>query len=472
MSRALLFLLCTGTALASQASDRDDAYDSLRRFERRTPVVEVAAVVGPSVVYIETETVGTVASWPFQPRRVLQQGAGTGVVVHEDGYVVTNFHVVKGARRITVSFAGDPVAYVAELLSYKEAEDLALLRITEEGILDRSELREGLAAGAIPDTTGPSPQNGLVRVKNPRPPYPAVRMGTSADLMIGEPVVAIGNPHGQEHTVSDGIVSGLHRNVQAQDLLFRNLIQTDASINLGNSGGPLLNIHGELIGINTVMNMAAENIGFAIPVDRVREVLEEELLPNAHRAWMGLEFVEGEPGLVSGVTPGGPADNAGLCAGDRIVSLGDRDVGSDEDWLLASLPISPGSLAEVSVLRAGAEETVLLRMVPWDKTDGLLWGTLGLRVQAIRTRSGELVRVTSVQEGGPAAETGVEAGDVLPAVRPPGTGGRSIAIRTPRDLAALAARLESGDDLEIEVLRMSEDLSGDLLRMVGSIRRE
>ena len=102
------------------------------------------------------------------------------------------------------------------------------------------------------------------------------------------------------YTVSTGIISGLHRDVSVpgRDLNFRGLIQTDASINFGNSGGPLLNIHGELIGINTVMNASAENIGFAIPVDRVRQVLEDVLFPNARRTWLGFDVVEDASGLV------------------------------------------------------------------------------------------------------------------------------------------------------------------------------
>ena len=118
-------------------------------------------------------------------------------------------------------------------------------------------------------------------------------MGTSADLMPGERVIAIGNPYGQSHTVSTGIISGLHRDVPIPDqgLHFRDLIQTAASINLGNSGGPLLNIYGELIGINTVISAGAENIGFAIPVARVKFVLSNYLLDlRVARSYLGAEF--------------------------------------------------------------------------------------------------------------------------------------------------------------------------------------
>lgn len=466
MSTLLLALI---PLLAPEDPARAAAYDALAQQPRRTPVVAVASVVGPSVVYIETESVGTVNSWPFS-RRVRQQGGGTGVVVHEDGFVVTNYHVVKGAQKITVSFAGDPVSYLAELLSYKQNEDLALLRILDEGLLDTGELREGLPTGMRSSSVRRTEVPDQFRVEVERRPFPAVRMGTSADLMIGETVVAIGNPHGQEHTVSDGIVSGLHRDVQAQDLRFSNLIQTDASINLGNSGGPLLNIHGELIGINTVMNTAAENIGFAIPVDRVREVLEEELIPNAsRRAWIGIDLDPMEPGLVTAVVPGSPAEAAGLCVGHRIVRLGERRVESTEDWTLASLQLTPGELTPTEV--DGPDGATELKLIPWSKVDGVLWRHLGLRVQVLRTRrSGDLVRVVSVRAEGPAAATGLQEGDLLPAVRPSDMADRpSAMVRSGRDLAAIVERMAAGAELEVEVIRVNPDLQGKLDRYVGSI---
>lgn len=464
-----LLLLALLAGAPGEDPARAAAYDALAQHPRRTPVVEVASVVGPSVVYIETESVGTVESWPFS-RKVRQQGGGTGVVVHEEGFVVTNFHVVRGAQRITVSFAGDPVSYLAELLSYKQNEDLALLRILDEGLLDTGELREGLPAGMRSGSVRRTETPDLFHVEVERRPFPAVRMGTSADLMIGETVVAIGNPHGQEHTVSDGIVSGLHRDVQAQDLRFSNLIQTDASINLGNSGGPLLNIHGELIGINTVMNTAAENIGFAIPVDRVREVLEEELIPNARRrAWLGLDLDPMDPGLVTAVVPGGPAEAAGLCVGHRIERLGERRVDTAEDWTLASLQLMPGELTLAEV--AGPDGPLELKLIPWTKVDGILWRHLGLRIQVLKTRrSGDLVRVISVQPEGPAAATGMEIGDLLPAVRPATMGGRpSAKIRSGRDLAAIVERMAPDEELEVEVIRVRPEAPGELDRYVGTI---
>ena len=157
-------------------------------------------------------------------RQRLATGAGSGVVIHPRGLIVTNYHVVEGAQNIRVSFEGEPESYVAELMSFVREEDLALLKIRpDQGRLARP------PAGR---------QGGGLRTADARREFPTVRLGTSADLMPGERVVAIGSPHGQAYTVSTGIISGLHRDVSVpnRNLSFRGLIQTDASINLGNSG--------------------------------------------------------------------------------------------------------------------------------------------------------------------------------------------------------------------------------------------
>lgn len=231
------------------------------RYRRRiTPITQVVDSATPAVVYIVTE--GQTVASDFFGRLIPQRfsGSGSGVVILKEGFIITNYHVVEKASPggIKVSFDKryDETEYEAELVSWVKQEDLALLRIRGE--------RD----------------------------FPTVPMGTSSDLMIGETVVAIGSPYGQTHTVSSGIISGLHRNVDIPNagLRFGDLIQTDASINFGNSGGPLLNINGELIGINSAVNSQAQNIGFAIPVDRVKAVIEEQLTPT----WLGFEVEPGD----------------------------------------------------------------------------------------------------------------------------------------------------------------------------------
>ncbi|MCA8964260.1 MAG: PDZ domain-containing protein, partial [Planctomycetes bacterium] len=141
--------------------------------------------------------------------------------------------------------------------------------------------------------------------------------------------------------------------IQASGLTFQNLIQTDASINPGNSGGPLLDINGELIGINTAMNLQAENIGFAIPVARVRTVLREYLIQAD--TWLGFD-VDPTSFVVRDVTPNGPAQSAGLAVGDRLVELAGRAIASDEDYHVARLGIQPHQRVELAVERQGERE--------------------------------------------------------------------------------------------------------------------
>jgi serine protease Do len=450
MLNALLTLSLTALApqgLESQELEREAAYASLATLDRATPVVRVAEAVGPSVVYIETESTQRVSDIFWGTRNIETRSGGTGVVVHEDGYVVTNYHVIRGARDIEVSFANDPVIYSAELLSYKESEDLALLRIDSVGVLPRTVERDPLRASAFPGRS--LPEHELQEVPDRR--FPAVRMGTSRDLMQGERVVAIGNPHGQNHTVSTGIISGLHRDVQVSSVLaFPDLIQTDASINLGNSGGPLLNIRGELIGINTVMNVSAENIGFAIPVDRVREVLEQQLFPEARRGWLGYELRPGDDLVVERVWPGSPAAGAGICEGDRVIAVGDTKVGDQESYVHANLELEPGRPVELTLERVG--EVAHARVTPWDRLDGTLFERAGFTVDEANFNGRRFVLVARVAPDSPADELGLRAGDLIPAIRPRQVG-RALRIEDRLDLSGVLERLTPGSLVLFDVYR-------------------
>ena len=178
---------------------------------------------------------------------------GTGVVIDERGYILTNYHVVADVRHIEVTL-DDHRQFTAELVARDAAADLAVIK--------------------IPTTE----------------PLPVITIGTSADLMEGEPVIAIGNAFGYEHTVTRGIISALGRDVQVSDTqTYDNLIQTDASINPGNSGGPLLNIDGQMIGLNVAVRAGAQGIGFAIPVDHAMEVAARMMsVEQLQNKWHGL----------------------------------------------------------------------------------------------------------------------------------------------------------------------------------------
>jgi len=201
---------------------------------RRTAIVRAIESTRDSVVNIHGQKL---ISNPdddagAELRRV--NGMGTGVVIDPRGYIVTNYHVVEGVRRIEVTLASGRTT-TATLISHDPRTDLAVIKIPVEGSL------------------------------------PVIQIGRSHDLMIGETVLALGNAYGYEHTVTRGIISALHRSVEvSRSQRYDDLIQTDASINPGNSGGPLLNINGEMIGINVAVRAGAQGIGFAIPIDRAR----------------------------------------------------------------------------------------------------------------------------------------------------------------------------------------------------------
>lgn len=426
MTSPLLALLAPLALSGLQDAPGGDPRELLAKVDRVTPVVLIARLVRPAVVYIETETTRRVRGlWGVHDR--VYAGSGSGVVIHPDGYIVTNYHVVKGARTITVSFARDPRSYPADLVSAVQVEDLALLKI------------------ASPESAKGQAQRS----------FPIVHLGTSADLMEGERVVAIGNPHGQTHTVSTGIISGLHRNVPVadQNLYFKDLIQTDASINFGNSGGPLLNIRGEMIGINSAMNSAAQNIGFAIPVDRMREILTDVLFPEARKSWLGFEIGEGTPLRVVHVWPSSPADVAGICKGDILQRLGKRKVESQEDFLHASLELIPGEVVPVQVAKPDGKQKTLA-LLAWDKYDGTLFKRMGMTVKETQVNSRTWVLVKEVFPGGPAEAVGIRTGDLIPAVEAVIDGMRyPVWIRSKGTLVQLISNMQAGQVLHLDVYR-------------------
>jgi serine protease Do len=243
-------------AMAGSSSLAGEAPEGINL--RRTVVVGVVektkdAVVNISATKLITKRISQVSNDPFwqlfngsQPVQVPANALGSGFIIHRDGYVVTNNHVIDRARQITVELA-DGRKLPAELISSDADADLAILKISSDK------------------------------------PFPVLSMGDSSDLMIGEPVIAVGNPLGYSHTVSTGIVSAVHRSLKngEEPQALRDLIQTDAAINPGNSGGPLLNAYGEVIGINTAVRSDAQNIGFSIPINRLRDLIPELMNPAA-----------------------------------------------------------------------------------------------------------------------------------------------------------------------------------------------
>lgn len=312
-------------------------------FIRRNQVVEVVEKVRPSVVNISAETSFTRRVSPFHDlfffdrfpgyeRKYTSESLGTGVIISGGNIVVTNAHVIQGADRIVVT-ALSGSEYVADVLGADTASDIAVLRLNDW--------------------------------KTDVPPAP---LGTSSDLMIGESVIAVGNPFGLSHTVTTGVVSAVNRTVKGEEgQVYSDFIQTDAAINPGNSGGPLVNVLGEVIAINTAIISNAEGIGFAIPIDRVKRIVKDLIQYGEVRPiWTGLKTVAPREenrrsgALIQKIYAHSPADDAGLRPGDIITGINNQNVRDPNDWTTFLSSLMPGSDATVSVDRDGQE---LLRKI-------------------------------------------------------------------------------------------------------------
>jgi serine protease Do len=364
---------------------------------RRTPIVAAVEAARPAVVNIHghktVDSPDENGEYGEGPRRV--NGMGTGVVIDERGYIITNHHVIDGVRRINVTLA-DRRTYTARLIARDPQTDLAVIKI------------------------------------KPSQPLKLIKIGSSSDLMPGEPVVAVGNAYGYHHTVTRGIISALDRTVEVTDSQkYFDLIQTDASINPGNSGGPLLNIDGEMIGINVAVRVGAQGIGFAIPVDKAIEVAAKLMrVERTSGTWHGFigETVirEGKRLLmVHGVREGSPAESAGVQPGDVVLSLGSRPVERPLDIERALLGVAAGTEVLVKFQRdqnTGETRVLLARApnLPLEEEDEV-WALLGLRlspVEAQDVRNADSrykggLRVAAVREDSPAARRGMRVGDIL-----------------------------------------------------------
>ena len=366
--------------------------------ERRTPIVVVAHNVLPSVVNIQTEaTIRRRSVDPFfDPfglfgggRERTSQSLGSGFVWSSDGIVVTNNHVVEGASRITVNF-NDGSQLPARVLGVDPDSDLAVLRVDGKN-------------------------------------FTAAPIGTSSDLMIGESVVAVGNPFGLSGTVTTGVVSALGRSVpsETQGRTYTDFIQTDASINPGNSGGPLLNIEGKVIGINVAIYAQAQGIGFAIPVDRAKKVIQDLLrFGEVHAAWIGAVTATLTPeearrlghdtqrgAVVVRVFDGSPADRAGLEPGDIITAVAGKAVDSREAFSTYTSTLASGQPVSITVDRDGSSRNIQLRPSdpPADLGLRMLREVAGLSVADER----RAVVIDDVLSGTRAADIGLRAGDVI-----------------------------------------------------------
>jgi serine protease Do len=407
---------------------------------RRNAIVTAAQRVSPAVVSINTVVRQRVVPRSLWEEMMLPPGAtresaslGSGFIVDESGLVVTNEHVVRDATQVTVTLP-DGREYGASIVGTDELSDLAVLRL---------------------------------KLGSEKEKLPVAELGNSDGLLIGEWVIAIGNPLGfylanTEPTVTAGVVSGVGRNLVPSEQggeqrgYYLDMIQTDASINPGNSGGPLVNAAGQVVGVNSSIlsrSGGSEGLGFAIPINRVRRVVRD-LVRDGHvrHAWIGAD-VEAVPAdgarrivsvRVTGVVPGSPADRAGLRDGMVVSQVDGRLVRTPLDWRAALMQAQVGTPLDVRVADGGAGRVV--RVTPADlpsvsaqrvqalQSIQLVTLTPGIRAErSIRSEQGALI----VSLSDDARQAGLEEGDVILQIN------RSR-VRTAEDAARLLQGLDGG----------------------------
>lgn len=307
-------------------------------------VANIVAQAGPAVVKINTmvKVGGDNQSNPFSndpffrqffgvsPQPEYQNGLGSGFIISKDGYVLTNDHVVEGAETISVVVKGDKKTYQGKLVGTDPSLDLAVVKIEGKG-------------------------------------FPTLTLGDSDRIRVGNWVIAIGSPFGLEDTVTIGVISAKSRPIEIDNRSFDNLLQTDASINPGNSGGPLLNLNGEVVGINTAINAEAQGIGFAIPTNTVKGVLDELIQQGkVKRPWLGVQiqavtqdvanflgYNSHEGAVIGGVVPGGPASKAGIKEGDIITAIDGIKISTPDDLIKTLQKKKVGTPVEADVFRQG-----------------------------------------------------------------------------------------------------------------------
>jgi S1-C subfamily serine protease len=375
------------------------------REARMTPVVRTVQAVTPAVVNIHTARIVEKEINPFGSmldeklfrhffgdqdltRRFEQRSLGSGVIIDgSKNLVLTNAHVIEGASSIRVRLL-DGRQFDGELVGSDPDFDLAILHLKDARDL------------------------------------PQAAMGDSADMMIGETVIAIGNPFGFGNTVTTGVVSALDRTIETKQGTFTDFIQTDAAINPGNSGGPLMNLAGELVGINTAIYAEAEGIGFAIPINKAKRVVEELVSRGRVQAvWLGLEGqdvderiarylnLDDARGMVVTQVHEAAVEQAGLKPGDVIRSVGGVAVEDRNHYLRILRNYTLGQTVQIEVAGRSGTGTVSVALQAFtdEKALDMASRRWGMSVAASR---GQLL-VSDVRPGSPAQQLGLRKGDVL-----------------------------------------------------------
>jgi len=348
---------------------------------------------------------------------------GSGVIVSPDGWVLTNNHVVERGTRFRVGLL-DGRELLAKVVGTDPSSDLAVLRL---------DTKEKL---------------------------PYATLGSSDGLLIGETVIAIGNPFGLSHTVTTGVVSAVHRSFKAGDRMLFDFVQTDASINPGNSGGALLDIEGRLVGVNTaILGDRNAGIGFAIPIDRARRVAEDLIAHGAVReGYVGItvDDLPAKDGrtdtsggvVVTGVDPGSPAERAGVKKGDVVDSVQGFPPQNAEEFRFRVRDLAIGTAARLELSRAGSRiqtQVGAVELSP-ERVSELVARRTGLVLGEERVQGGALVVVKTVSRGSPAARLGLQAGDLVREVN-------STEVSTLSEFRRAASRARRSGELVLLVQR-------------------
>ena len=389
-------------------------------YSRENPVVRAVRKVSPAVVNISTSKLVERGVNPFffqenddffnrffrdffEPRKkqYVKNSLGSGVIIDSaHKYILTNHHVIVRASKIAITLANQQ-EFEARVVGTDPESDLAVLKIETNAEL------------------------------------PAITMGRSDDLMIGETVIAIGNPFGLSHTVTTGVISALNRSVRTEGGVFHNFVQIDASINPGNSGGPLLNINGELIGINTAIYSGAEGIGFAIPIDRAKRIVSDLInYGRVHTAWLGIAVQDLNKNLINyfrlpvqygalitETLTGSPAEKKGLKRGDVITAINGHTIKSSRDYYDNLSQHTADEIIDVGFIRNGKRRQIHIKAAsfPPDLALDLAFERLGFRVEELtrslaqkyRLKDKEGLVIVAVKGDSQAESIGLAPGDIV-----------------------------------------------------------
>jgi Do/DeqQ family serine protease len=390
-------------------------------YNRESAVVKAVRTVSPAVVNISSEYAVSKRRNPFSgfgmdeffdsffrdffdpnlQRETKRTSLGSGVIIDgKRGFIISNAHVIANTGIIKVILQNER-EYEAQIVGADPEFDLAVLQIKTDDRL------------------------------------PTLKLGSSDDLMIGETVIAIGNPFGFSHTVTTGVISALNRSIRTEDRVYNEFIQIDASINPGNSGGPLLNINGELIGINTAIYAKAQGIGFAIPISKAKKIISDLIeYGEVIQAWIGITVqnlnkrlahylkVPVKRGImVKAVESGSPAQKAGIQEGDIIPSIDNRKILSSDDYQTAMRGFAAGDTLQIKIWRKNRNLTVAVttKVFPMELAEELAFKMLGVKVENLTSENRQRfdasasvgVVISDLRQRSYLARIGVRPGDVI-----------------------------------------------------------